>query len=262
MEEYKESEGQDYSSEKQITSLNEDLYQKLYLENTTNSRALRSGLKIQRSSTFHAKTPRLLEALEYQNIYKESELFVKIKDYIENKIVYEEELIDFLENEVDEKIAKSFPAQIRENLPEIITKIKCLPVLYYLISQNIQYFESSIDDYSIDYTWDLEEIEAKKGLVYETFPLVDPDCIEDFLNGKKTLCASAVVLTINCFSNVIGVIKECLTTLSKIKTSDSIDLRRLIIYAIKLAFCFEFLYSSLKADKESVFFSEGNTEDI
>ena len=60
-------------------------------------------------------------------------------------------------------------------------------MLYYLISKNIEFFSDSFEDFKIDYEWDMEEIEMKKELMYDTFPLVDPETVESFINGEQTL---------------------------------------------------------------------------
>ena len=62
-------------------------------------------------------------------------------------------------------------------------------------------------------------------------------------------------------TNISEVIKDILDSLSK-KASGNLKYRRLIIYSIKLAFCFEFLYGSMVADKDSFFFDEGKIEEI
>ena len=71
--------------------------------------------------------------------------------------------------------------------------------------------------------------------MFEVFPLINKDVIESFLNGERTVCASAVVITIDCIANMSNVIKEFLDGLST-KTKDHLRYRRLIIYAIKLSF--------------------------
>ncbi|CAI2359707.1 unnamed protein product [Moneuplotes crassus] len=222
--------------------------------------SLSNDFKIPRSTSFQPKTPRLFEALEYQHVYTETDLFQTMKVYLEQKISVEKELINFIEKEIDDKLMEHIPKQIHETLPEISEKIRCLEVVYYIILQHFNHFEASDGNSEVDYDWDIEEISRVKEIMYEIFPTVKPDVIEEFLSGDRTICVSAVMLTMKAINGLNDMLANVLNENLKIK--DSVKIGKIVIYAIKLAFCFEFLYSSLMADKESIFFNENNTRDI
>ncbi|CAI2359787.1 unnamed protein product [Moneuplotes crassus] len=259
MEECKEVENR-CSTTPAIEDEKDNLYEELYLRANARRNSLSNEFKILRSSSFIPKTPRLFEALEYQHIYTEKDLLGLMKTYLEEKMTTEKELINTMEREMDYQLISHIPKQIHETLPEIIEKLRCLEVLYYVIIKNCDYIEEIGTDFEINYEWDIEEIYKAKEKMYELYPSINPDTIEEFLKGKKTICVSAVKLTMNAIEGMNDMLKQFLDENSK--TKNYVKLRSIVIYTIKLAFCVEFLYSSLSADKSSIFFNDTNIEDI
>ena len=98
--------------------------------------SLSRSFKIKRSWTFQSKQPRLLDGLEYQHKYSESELQIKMTSYLTQKQYVETSLLDILETAAEHKNNKFIPKRAYATLEVVVQKIKCLPVLYYAITQN------------------------------------------------------------------------------------------------------------------------------
>jgi hypothetical protein len=64
----------------------------------------------------------------------------------------------------------------------------------------------------------------------------------------------------NCIESIVDRIFEYLANLSKKNPEE--QYRSLLVYSIKLSYCFDFLYSSFTADPSEIFFSDEKRDDI
>lgn len=226
-------------------------------------RSLSTDFKIKRSSTFHSKQPRLLDGLEYQHKYSDDHLRIKLMEYLSQKQYIETNLLEVLITAATNKTNKFIPKRAYDWLELVIEKIKCLPVLYHAITKNLEAFEGaeSVSSNSSNlYQWDEASLETQRTKMFESFPNFDCDHFKEIAEGNSSLCASAVLITMNCIESIIDHIFTELEGLGKNNHEERY--RSLLIYSIKLGYGFEFLFSSMLTDSSSIFYSDENREDI
>jgi hypothetical protein len=225
------------------------------------SSTLSETFKLKKSTTFRSKAPRLLEGLEYQHLFSESEFQMKMINYLNNKQWVEKNLCDMFDLAIETKTNKFIPKSMFDAIEASVQKIKCLPVLYYAIMKNFENTdeEETITEWASLCEWDLKFVTQQKQEMFTNFPQVREDNLEDVISGRIKLSPSAVMTVMNCLEKVAERIIVHLDNLSKKSPEESY--RQLILYSIKLGYCFEFLYGSFIVDQNSVFYTDSNPED-
>ena len=158
-------------------------------DNPLRKNSLSNTFKLRRASTFHSKAPRLLEALEYQHKFSESELQMKMTSYLNNKQHIEVSLIEILTSVIESKSNKFIPKKMYDPMELSLAKIKSLPVLYYAITKNFEYMgeEAGITDWGSLYDWNERKIGVKKQQMLDQFPQFVPKVIEDIIEGETVI---------------------------------------------------------------------------
>lgn len=170
------------------------------------SNSLSDSFKIKRSSTFHSKTPRLLDGLEYQHKYSESELQIKLTSYLTQKQHIETSLLEILMTSAKHKSNKFIPKRAYATLENVIERIKCLPVIYYAVTKNFEHMEKENNKTNWDelFQWDIEKLNAQKDAMFALFPQYNLNDYEEVVNGTRIICASSVLISLNCVETIIN----------------------------------------------------------
>ena len=180
---------------------------------------------------------------DYQHIYTAVQLLDLMKEYLDLKQPIENDCIEFITNELNNRESESLfmPDRVYKKFNETSLFIRSLPLLYRIILMNLQK-SGILDDELQEALKSFNENECSNiQAELQKYPeFYKPDLFDKIMLGEQEICHSAIYLVINVITKCA---ERCEHFFDELNSSPKphTTYKQLTVSILMLAYCFRYL---------------------
>ena len=92
-----------------------------------------------------------------------------------------------------------------------------------------------------------------------TFTRIDPEVVNNFVSGKKLVCAEATTTVMLCINEILRLLSP---ELKKLTNTDKEGHKRVFVLIVKIACCFDLLFGAMISDRKMPFYTKIESNEL